>query len=139
MVSEPRKRAGLELSSPGAGVDHVLDVASGDSIARSMDALTGGGNIVIVGPLQRPTFTLEILPFLLKQATIHTLRAGSRETFERMNRALEMSKIRPVIDREYAFADLSGVQGGQFVDRSCKIAMGPPRVKVDPPGDRQAA
>ena len=90
----------------GAGVDHVLDVAGGDSIARSMDALTRGGNIVIVGLLQRPTFTLEILPFILKQATIHTLSVGSREAFEKMNRALGISKIRPVIDREYALAEV---------------------------------
>lgn len=90
----------------GAGADHVLDVAGGDSVARSLDALTRGGNIVIIGLLQRPTFTLEVLPLILKQATIHTLTAGSREALERMNRALAMSEIRPVIDREYAFAEV---------------------------------
>jgi NADPH:quinone reductase-like Zn-dependent oxidoreductase len=98
------------------GLMHEVD-AGGESIARALDAVTRGGNIVIVGLLQSSTFTLEIFPFLLKQATIHTLSAGSREAFERMNRAQEMSKIRPVIDREYAFAEVP-----QAFDR---ISQGP--------------
>lgn len=102
----PEWNVAVKALTNGAGVDHVLDVAGGDSIARSMDALTKGGNIVIVGLLQRPTFTLETLPFILKQATIHTLSVGSREAFEKMNRALGISKIRPVIDREYALAEV---------------------------------
>jgi NADPH:quinone reductase-like Zn-dependent oxidoreductase len=103
---DPAWDVAVKALTNGAGVDHVLDVAGGESVARSLDAVTRGGNLVIVGLLQRPTFTLEVLPFILKQATIHTLSAGSREAFERMNRALGMSKIRPVIDREYAFADV---------------------------------
>ena len=99
---DPEWNVAVKAFTNGAGVDHVLDVAGGDSVARSLDALTVGGNIVIVGLLQSPTFTLEILPYILKQATIHTLSVGSREAFEKMNRALEMNKIRPVIDQEYA-------------------------------------
>lgn len=101
---DPEWNVAVKALTNGAGVDHVLDVAGGESIARSMDALTVGGNIVIVGLLQSPTFTLEILPFILKQATIHTLSVGSREAFEKMNLALRISKIHPVIDREYALA-----------------------------------
>ena len=102
----PESNVAVKALTNGAGVDHVLDLAGGESIARSLDAVTRGGNIVIVGLLQRPTFTLKLLPFILKQATIHTLSAGSREAFKRMNRALEMSEIRPVIDRDYAFAEV---------------------------------
>jgi NADPH:quinone reductase-like Zn-dependent oxidoreductase len=56
----------------GRGVDHVLEMVGGESVAQSLDALVDGGNIVIVGLLKEPTFALGILPFILKQATIHT-------------------------------------------------------------------
>jgi NADPH:quinone reductase-like Zn-dependent oxidoreductase len=108
---DPEWNMTVKALTDGAGVDHVLDVAGGDSIARSKDALTVGGNIVIAGPLQSPTFTLEILPFILKQSTIHTLSVGSREAFEKMNRALRINKIRPVIDQEYAFTAVSQAFG----------------------------
>jgi NADPH:quinone reductase-like Zn-dependent oxidoreductase len=122
---DPEWNVAVKALTNGAGVDHVLDVAGGDSIARSMDALTVGGNIVIVGLLQSPTFTLEILPFILKQATIHTLSVGSREAFEKMNRALGLSKIRPVIDREYALAEVP-----QALDRLSEGPFGKVVIRV---------
>jgi NADPH:quinone reductase-like Zn-dependent oxidoreductase len=103
---EPAWNLAAKALTNDEGVDHVLEVVGGESVARSLDALVDGGNIVIVGLLQSPVFTLEILPFILKQATIHTLSVGSREAFEKTNRALRMSKIRPVIDREYGFAEV---------------------------------
>jgi NADPH:quinone reductase-like Zn-dependent oxidoreductase len=89
----------------GVGVDHVLDVAGGESIRQSLEATKIGGNVVIVGLLQAPQFTIDILPFILQQGAIHTLSVGSRDAFEKMNRALESSRIKPVIDREYPFPD----------------------------------
>ena len=89
----------------GLGVDHILDVAGGESVRRSLKAAKIGGNVVIVGLLQSPQFTVDILPFILQQGSIHTLSVGSRDAFEKMNRSLEASRILPVIDREYAFPD----------------------------------
>jgi NADPH:quinone reductase-like Zn-dependent oxidoreductase len=98
----------------GVGVDHVLDVAGGESVRQSLEATRIGGNVVIVGLLQSPRFTVDILPFILQQGAIHTLSVGSRDAFEKMNRALESSRIRPVIDREYAFSD--AVKAFQHLD-----------------------
>jgi NADPH:quinone reductase-like Zn-dependent oxidoreductase len=89
----------------GLGVDHVLDVAGGQSVRQSLKAARIGGNVVIVGLLESPQFTIDILPFILQQGAIHALSVGSRDAFEKMNRALETSRILPVIDKEYAFTD----------------------------------
>lgn len=101
----PEWAAVVRSSTGGMGVDHVLDVAGGQSVRQSLKATKIGGNVVIVGLLQAPQFTIDILPFILQQGAIQTLSVGSRDAFEKMNRALESSRIRPVIDREYAFAD----------------------------------
>jgi NADPH:quinone reductase-like Zn-dependent oxidoreductase len=82
-----------------------LDVAGGESVRQALEATRIGGNVVIVGLLQSPQFTLDILPFILQQGAIHTLSVGSRDAFEKMNRALETSRIKPVIDHEYPFHD----------------------------------
>jgi NADPH:quinone reductase-like Zn-dependent oxidoreductase len=41
----------------GIGVDHVLDVAGGESVRQSLEATRIGGNVVIIGLLQSPQFT----------------------------------------------------------------------------------
>jgi NADPH:quinone reductase-like Zn-dependent oxidoreductase len=81
---------------------------------------------VIVGLLSKPDFTLGIVPLIIKQATIHTLTSGSREAFEKMNRALEVNKIRPVIDSTYAFADVP-----KAFDRLAQGAFGKVVIRVD--------
>jgi NADPH:quinone reductase-like Zn-dependent oxidoreductase len=88
----------------GAGVDHVINVAGGESVQQSLEATRIGGNVVIVGLLANPRFTIDILPFILQQGAIRTLSVGSRESFENMNQALTTSRVKPVIDREYDFA-----------------------------------
>jgi NADPH:quinone reductase-like Zn-dependent oxidoreductase len=89
----------------GSGVDHVLEVAGGERVNRSLYAAKIGGNVVIVGLLQASTFTLDILDFILRQATLHTLSVGSRDAFENMNRAIDTSQIKPVIDSQFDFDD----------------------------------
>ena len=105
-VREPNWGAAAKALTNGSGVDHVLLVAGGDSVAQSLETLKVGGNTVIVGLLKDSNFTVKILPFILKQGATHTLSVGSREAFEKMNLALDAAKIKPVIDHEYAFSEV---------------------------------
>ena len=105
-VKEPKWGAAVKALTHGAGVDHALLMAGGDSVKQALEALKIGGDIVIVGLLQEPAFTVDILPFIFKQGSIHTLSVGSREAFEKMNRALAASQIRPVIDHQYNFSEV---------------------------------
>ena len=43
---------------------------------------------------------------LVKQLTLRGLTNAGRETFEAMNRAIERSGLRPVIDRRFAFDEI---------------------------------
>jgi NADPH:quinone reductase-like Zn-dependent oxidoreductase len=102
---EPRWGLAAKALTEGVGVDHVLNVAGGASVMESLSACRAGGSIVIAGLLEDAEFTLPILPFILQQGTIHTLSVGSRDAFEAMNRALEISEIKPVIGREFLFSE----------------------------------
>jgi NADPH:quinone reductase-like Zn-dependent oxidoreductase len=88
----------------GRGVDHVIELGGPATLARSLRCLALGGHIVIIGVLGGTGHMLD--PTLLrgKGITLHALSVGSRQSFEAMNRAIEQHRLRPVIDRAFAFS-----------------------------------
>jgi len=99
------EEAVLDLTSQ-KGVDHVLEVVGGDSLARSIKAVKVTGQISVIGFLERPTSAIEIVPILHKEMVIRGIGgAGPRRAFEEMNNAFTKFQLRPVIDRVYAFSE----------------------------------
>ncbi|KWV34071.1 NADPH:quinone oxidoreductase [Micromonospora rifamycinica] len=91
--------------TPG-GVDHVVDVGGAGTLAQSLLAARVGGRISIAGVLKHGG-GVDPLLILAKQLTLRGLTNASRETFERMNRAVEQHGLHPVIDRRFGFDDIS--------------------------------
>jgi NADPH:quinone reductase-like Zn-dependent oxidoreductase len=87
----------------GKGVSRILEMAGGDEVQRSMNALANGGQMVLIGFLQGTFLKIDILPFLMKGGAIHGVSVGHRKAFEAMNAALAMDEIHPVIDGVYSF------------------------------------
>jgi NADPH:quinone reductase-like Zn-dependent oxidoreductase len=87
------------------GVDHVLEVAGGKSLAQSLEALKAGGRISVIGILEGVESAIPIFRLLTKQATIRGMVTGPRRAFETMNEKLEEIQIHPVIDKVYSFRD----------------------------------
>jgi NADPH:quinone reductase-like Zn-dependent oxidoreductase len=94
----------LELTSQ-KGVDHILEVVGGKSLAQSMAAVKPGGTISAIGILEG--FSSEIPLFLLlpKQILLRGISTGPRRALEEMNRAFEKFQLRPIIDTVYPFDD----------------------------------
>ena len=57
----------------------------------------------MIGILAGREVATEVFPIVRKAAAIFGIYVGSREMFENLNRALEQSGIRPVIDRVFPF------------------------------------
>ncbi|WP_329047959.1 NAD(P)-dependent alcohol dehydrogenase [Amycolatopsis sp. NBC_01488] len=96
--------AAAELT--GGGVDHVVDVGGGGTIGQSMIAARHGGHVSVAGVLTHEGAADPVL-VLVKQLTLRGLTNASRETFQAMNRAIEHSGLRPVIDRRFAFDEVA--------------------------------
>lgn len=90
----------------GGGVDHVVDVGGGGTIGQSMIAARYGGHVSVAGVLTHEGAADPVL-VLVKQLTLRGLTNASRETFQAMNRAIEQSGLRPVIDRRFAFDEVA--------------------------------
>jgi NADPH:quinone reductase-like Zn-dependent oxidoreductase len=86
----------------GRGVDHVIEVGGAGTLTQSLRALRTGGHIALIGVLSGYG-QFNPVPLLMKAVRLTGIFVGSRAMFEAMNRAIEQSGMRPVVDRVFAF------------------------------------
>ncbi len=87
----------------GGGVDHVVEVGGGGTLAQSIDAVRIGGHIAMIGVLTQGT--VDPTPILRKSLRLNGIYVGSQTMFLDMNAAIEAAGLKPAIDRRFAFAD----------------------------------
>ena len=95
----------LELTG-GVGVDHVIEVAGGGNLNRSLNAVRLSGTISFIGLLAGMSASVETFRFVAKNVRLHGIETGSREMFEEMNRSIESSGLRPVVDSTFDFDEV---------------------------------
>lgn len=92
----------------GGGVDHVLDVGGGSTMVNSIEAAKMGGSIISIGILgdgRKGEITFPKLFF--KHLRLTGIAVGSRAHQEQMVEAINISKLKPVIDRSFGFDELA--------------------------------
>ena len=87
----------------GAGVDHVIEVVGGENLNRSLEAVKVSGTISFIGLMAGLSAPVNTYKFVMKNVRLHGVETGSREMFEEMNRFVEAHRLKPVIDRTFAF------------------------------------
>lgn len=96
-------RAVRELTR-GEGVDWVVEIGGAGTLPLSTRAVRYGGRIALIGVLASAgTSEFNPLPAMMKGVTIQGVFLGSRAAFQRMNIALAMHRLRPVVDRVFPF------------------------------------
>lgn len=98
-------RAVVELTE-GEGADQILEMMGGDNLAQSVRAVAGGGNILQIGFMKGTDIRLPAIPLQLRRAALRGVSVGHRRSFEDMNRAIDVLRIKPVIDRVFSFAEV---------------------------------
>ncbi len=91
----------------GVGADHVLEVGGTDTFEQSLDAVKFGGKIYVVGFLSGLKVGLDFLRQLQRQTSLIPIAVGSREMFEAMNRAIDVHRLKPVVDRVFPLAEIA--------------------------------
>jgi NADPH:quinone reductase-like Zn-dependent oxidoreductase len=89
----------------GRGADLVVDVGGPGSLARSIAAIRYCGHVSVVGNLAGKA-TIDPTALFAKRASMCGIQVGSRDMFEAMNRAIEVGRLEPVIDRVFDFNDV---------------------------------
>jgi NADPH:quinone reductase-like Zn-dependent oxidoreductase len=91
----------LEVTG-GLGVDHVVEVGGAGTLPQSINAVKTGGVVSLIGILSGAG-SVDPMPLLFKNARIQGILVGSREMFEEMNRAFEVNRVQPIIDKVFSF------------------------------------
>ncbi len=90
----------------GEGVDHVVEVGGSDTMPRSLRAVRVQGAISVIGVLSGVDATISPRSILMNSIRVQGIYVGSRAMFERMNRAIEFHRIKPVIDRVFPWIEI---------------------------------
>ncbi|KAL9101162.1 MAG: hypothetical protein Q9187_009273, partial [Circinaria calcarea] len=90
-----------KLTPGGAGVEFIIEVGGPKSMAQSLRAIKIDGLISVIGFLggqskDQPGF----LECLTNSCIVRGLMVGSRQSFEEMNRAIDVNGIKPVVDEK---------------------------------------
>jgi NADPH:quinone reductase-like Zn-dependent oxidoreductase len=100
-VHTPAWGARVRELTAGRGVDAVVEVGGGGTVAQSLGALALGGRISLVGSLAGAGEGLDLMRFFFAGAAMRTIGIGSRSDFEDLNRVLDRHRIHPVVDRVF--------------------------------------
>ncbi len=87
------------------GVDHVLEVGGPGTLGKSLASVAEGGHIAQIGVLTGFTAPdASLFPLVSKNATMSGIYVGDVASFESFVRFLNATKVKPVIDRTFAFS-----------------------------------
>jgi NADPH:quinone reductase-like Zn-dependent oxidoreductase len=86
----------------GRGVDHVVEVGGAGTLPQSLRAVRTGGHVALIGILTGAG-ECNPVPILMKNIRVTGIFVGSGAMFEKMNAAIALHQLRPVVDRVFPF------------------------------------
>jgi NADPH:quinone reductase-like Zn-dependent oxidoreductase len=86
----------------GQGIDLIVEVGGAGTLPLSTRAIKLGGYIALIGVLTGAG-EFNPIPLLMKNIRLQGIFVGSVSMFESMLKAIEVSQLRPVIDRVFPF------------------------------------
>jgi NADPH:quinone reductase-like Zn-dependent oxidoreductase len=89
----------------GRGIDQVIEVGGPSSFVQSLQAIRLGGQIHMIGYVGSKAGEMNPLEILYRRAVVRGIPIGSRESFEHMNRAIALHRMRPVVDRVFPWLE----------------------------------
>jgi NADPH:quinone reductase-like Zn-dependent oxidoreductase len=91
----------------GRGVDNVIEVGGPATLTQSIAACRTGGHIALIGVLTGFVADVSIPALFSNQIRISGISIGSRADQEDMIRAIDVNRVKPVVDRRFALQDIA--------------------------------
>ena len=82
----------------GRGADCVVEVGGVGTLERSFESVASGGKVALIGVMTGRSAEINPYSLMWKEAALHGIRVGNKEMFKKMNRAIEVSRLKPIID-----------------------------------------
>jgi NADPH:quinone reductase-like Zn-dependent oxidoreductase len=103
--TSPEWQAEVRKATGGVGVAHVLEIGGKDTLPRALASLGVGGHIALIGGLTGFGGAMEVGALTGRMGSMTSIYVGSRDDFEQMNAFIAKHKLKPVIDRVFAFEE----------------------------------
>lgn len=109
----------------GRGFDHIVELGGEKTLPQSLRCIRPGGTLSMIGVLSGSALAAPLGLVVTRQVRLQGITVGHRDGFEAMVRAVEQHRLKPVVDRVFAFEQLkealaylkSGAQFGKIVIR----------------------
>ncbi|MDZ4724638.1 MAG: NAD(P)-dependent alcohol dehydrogenase [Leptospira sp.] len=88
------------------GADHIVEVGGAGTFEQSIIACKPFGVIHLIGILAGKSGELNLLPAVMNNIKIQGIVVGGRKAFQEMNRAIEISQLKPIVDRVFPMEDI---------------------------------
>ena len=97
----PEWQDAVRALTGGRGADHVVEVGGAGTLPRSIAAARIGGQVTLIGVLTGGQ--IDPAPIMRRNITLRGIFVGPREMFAAMNGAIAQHRLRPEIDKVFAF------------------------------------
>lgn len=113
----------------GRGADLIIEIGGAGTLAQSLKAVRPGGTVAVIGILAGRTGELDLAPLFMNNVRMQGVFVGHRDAFEAMNRAIAAHRLRPVVDKTFAFdevpAAFAHMASGAHLGKVCVRIAGP--------------
>jgi NADPH:quinone reductase-like Zn-dependent oxidoreductase len=89
----------------GDGVDVVIEVGGNATLAQSLRAVRAGGTVALIGHTPGSSETPSLVPVVMREIRVQGVLVGPRSSFEALCERMSASKLRPSVERVFAFEE----------------------------------
>lgn len=122
-TNDPNWSAQVRKLTDDRGVDVVVEVGGENTLNQAMQCTRVGGSIVVIGVLSGFSSAISLPMLFSNNLRLIGISVGSRAQFADMLSHIERWKLKPVIDRTFAFDQvpqaLTTMQSGKFFGKLC--------------------
>lgn len=90
----------------GRGYDHIVELGGEKTLPQSLRCVRPGGTLSMIGVLSGGAMAAPLGLVVTRQVRLQGISVGHRDGFEAMMRAIALHKVKPVVDRVFAFEEL---------------------------------
>lgn len=102
----PEWGARVKELTGGVGADQVIEVGGAGTLDQTLRAVRIGGRVSLIGVLAGAKAEVNVNRILMQHVRVQGVLVGHRESFEAMNRAIALHRMRPVVDRVFPLEDI---------------------------------